>query len=319
MSLQDEFVTELTELRQRRGLGATSLGRVVGPRLHELCGTTPTDSDRAVRERVGQCLRSLAEDLPADLVRVVEWVFALDREHQRFPDLGDRQAQLCQERNFELPTARRRTKQVTEALAAAAESAWAERGAEPVDSGWRVRSLEALLRLDTPTPELYETRTVLATREIHEIVVRLDLPRPDRDHSDGADLAIDVLYGARISDVKEGNGKRHYEVRLALPSVLSPGCAHELCMHFRVPPGQRIRDRYVIIPLDPCDYGLVRVRFGRVPTALWRLDGLPQGLLDDPERRHDTLRLDGVGEVVAKFQRLREGRGYGIGWRSAQP
>ncbi|MET7468205.1 hypothetical protein ACFYON_08005 [Micromonospora sp. NPDC005686] len=319
MSLQDELHRELVDLRRRRGLLSASLGRLVGPRLHELSGTTPTDPDRVVRERVGQTLLSLARDLPADLVRVVELTYAIDAEHA-YADLTTRQAQLGREQRYELRTARRRSEQVTELLAAAAEADWATRLAGDLDSGWRVRSLEALLRLDTPTPELYEVRTIVATRDLDEIVVRLDLPRPDTDSSDGADLVIDVLYGARIRSVRRGNGNRHFEVRLALPETLSADRNHKLCMHFRVAPGQRIRDRYVITPLDPCDYGLVRVRFaGREPAALWRIDGLPQGLLDDPDRRHDRLSVDGAGDVVAEFRRLRQGRGYGVGWRFAQP
>jgi hypothetical protein len=43
-----------------------------------------------------------------------------------------------------------------------------------------VTSLKALFRLDTTTPELYEMRKIVATRDIDEVTVRLGLPQaPD--------------------------------------------------------------------------------------------------------------------------------------------
>ncbi|GIF72998.1 hypothetical protein Asi02nite_25160 [Asanoa siamensis] len=268
-----------------------------------------------IRERVSATLLSFVSDQSANVVRVVQLAFALDPDHAH-DDLTDRQATLSAEQQYDARTARRRTDEATEILVAAAEAGWAARHAAGSDSGWRVRTLETLLRLDTPTPELYETRTIVATRDLPEIVVRLDLPRPPDGEPDAGEVAVDVLYGARISAVARGNGNRHVAVTLALPGVLPRDREHRLCVHFRVPPGQRIRHRYVIIPLDPCEYGLVKVRFAdnRRPASVWRLNGVPPGLLDDPTRRHPRLEIDGVGEVVESFRQLREGRGYGVGW-----
>jgi hypothetical protein len=204
-------------------------------------------------------------------------------------------------------------------MARAAETAPGPAARADPGSLWRVRSFFALLRLDTPTPELYETRTVLANQRLDEVVIRLDLPRPPKHEAPARPLAIDALYGARIRSVQRSDDGRHYRLTVALPRVLEPEDQLEFCLHYRVPAGEPIRDHYAIVPLDPCDYGTVRVRFpaDRPPSAVWRLSAVPPRLLDEATAvpGADRPDLDGAGEVVLAFRGLREGYGYGLAWQ----
>jgi hypothetical protein len=103
-----------------------------------------------------------------------------------------------------------------------------------------------------------------------------------------------------------------------LPRLVEPGDPLEFCLHYRVPPGQPIRDHYAIVPLDPCDSGWVRVRFApdRPPARVWSYAAVPPRQLDDVTTRPgaDALVPDGVGEVVLPFRGLRQGHAYGAAW-----
>jgi hypothetical protein len=163
------------------------------------------------------------------------------------------------------------------------------------------------------------TRTVVANQRLEELVVRLDLPRPHQHDGPALPLVVDAIYGSRIKSVERLNEGRHYCLTVALPHILESDDQLEFCLHYRVPEGQPIREHYAIVPLDPCDYGTVRVRFpgDRPPAEVWRLSAVPPRLLDEATAAPgpDRLELDGVGEVVLTFRGLREGHGYGVAWQ----
>jgi hypothetical protein len=284
-----------------------------------LTGAVPGDHERVVRQKVRDTLTDLAKELPADLRRAAECAFALD------PDaparLSKRTEQLAEAIHCGERTARRRMDEAVHLMARAADTGPGPVVAGDPGSGWRVRSLFALLRLDTPTPELYETRTIVANQPLAELVVRLDLPPPSPNDNPALPLVIDALYGSRIKSVERRNEGRHYRLTIALPRVLQPDDQLDFCLHYRIPEGQPIRDHYAIVPLDPCDYGTVRARFSgdRPPAAVWRLSAVPPRLLDEATAAPgpDRLELDGVGEVVLAFRGLREGYGYGVAWQPA--
>ncbi|MFF3868939.1 hypothetical protein [Micromonospora sp. NPDC001898] len=269
-----------------------------------------------VRAKVRATLLALSADLPTDLRRALVLAYALDPEHS-YLRLDRRTDQLARELSCQQRTARRR---IDEAVARLVGAAVAD---APSDTGpsWHLHGMHALLRLDTPSPELYETRDVVAIRSIGEITVQFSLPRRPGDDRPEHDVVVDVLYGARIREVTRHNDGQFFRLVLTLPRILAPGERHELCLHYRVPAGQPIREHYVFQPLAPCARCTVRLRFppGDGPALVWRLDGVPPRSVDDRAPGGDRLSPDGIGEVSSAFDGLQQGYAYGVAWSAAGP
>jgi hypothetical protein len=269
------------------------------------------------RRRAEAVLTELTADLPDDLRVAAELSLALgDRPAAR---LTQRTDALARELRCSGRTARRRMDEAAHLIARAALShPGPEDDADP-GSGWRVREFTGLLRLDTATPELYETRTVQAERTLDALTIRLDLPpRPEAD-GPALPLVIDALYGVRLAEVDGGPDGRNYRLAVDLPRTLRPDEQLEFCLHYRVPPGQPIRNHCAIVPLDPCDQGRIRVRFDPAdpPAQVWRLTAVTPRQMDRATTvpGPDRLAPDGAGEVGVSFRGLRQGHGYGIAWR----
>ena len=318
MPFEDDLYQELGRLRRGRGLQEPRPAERLGPLLRRLCGVAPADPDGVARRRAEAVLGELTADLPDDLRIAAELSLALgDRPASR---LTQRTEALARELRCSGRTARRRMDEAARLLARAAlaHPGPQEDDADP-GSGWRVREFTSLLRLDTATPELYETRTVQADRALDGLTIRLDLPpRPDSG-GPALPLMIDALYGVRLAEVDSGPDGRNYRLAVALPRTLRPDEQLEFCLHYRVPPGQPIRDHCAIVPLDPCDQGRIRVRFDRSdpPAQVWRLAAVTPRQMDHATLvpGPDRLDPDGAGEVGVSFRGLRQGHGYGLAWR----
>lgn len=316
---EDELQRELVRLRRGRAVTDPQLEERLGPLLRELSGVLPGDHDWVLRQKVRDALTEMARHLPHDLRHAAELALALGDEPA--PQLTKRIDMLAEEIHSGERTARRRMDQAARLMARAA-LAWPDPAAETdTGSGWRVRSFAAVLRLDTPTPELYETRTVVAGRPLDEILIQLDLPPLTGGDRRALPLSVDVVFGARLTRVEHTDDGRHYDLTVSLPRTLAPADQAEFCLHYRVPPGQPIRDHYAIVPLDPCDHGRVRVRFAadRLPDAVWRLSAVTPRQMDRVTTTEgpDLLKPDGAGEVTLVFGNLRQGHGYGVAWRPA--
>jgi hypothetical protein len=318
MPFEDDLYQELARLRRGRGLQEPRPAERLGPLLRRLCGVALTDPDGVARRRAEAVLGELTTDLPDDLRAAAELSLGLgDRPATR---LTQRTDALARELRCSGRTARRR---MDEAAHLIARAALARPEPRPDDtdpgSGWRVREFTGLLRLDTATPELYETRTVQAERALESLTIRLDLPPRPESEGPALPLEIDALYGVRLAGVEAGVDGRNYRLAVDLPRPLKPAEQVEFCLHYRVPPGQPIRDHCAIVPLDPCDQGRIRVRFdpGDPPAAVWRLAAVTPRQLDRATLvpGPDRLDPDGAGEVDVSFRGLRQGHGYGLAWR----
>ncbi|MEU1684779.1 hypothetical protein [Micromonospora sp. NPDC005707] len=266
------------------------------------------------RSKVRAILLALAADMPRELRRAVELAYALDPAHA-YLRLDRRTDQLAAELSVQQRTARRR---IDEAVARLVRAAASETPAEESEAGpaWHVHAMNALMRLDTPTPELYETRDVVAIRPIDRIIVQFSLPRQPGDDAPGHDVLAEVLFGARIRELTRHNAGQVFRLTLALPRTLAPGERHQICVHYRVPEGQAVREHYVFQPLTPCAHCTVRLRFSedRRPVTAWRLDGVPPRAVDDRVPGPDRLHPDAVGEVTSAFDGLQQGYAYGMAW-----
>ncbi|RAO16283.1 hypothetical protein MED15_03802 [Micromonospora noduli] len=313
----DQLRQELLDLRRGPGLQSSPLHRRLGPRLADLCGVSPAEPESAVRAKVRATLLALSADLPGDLRRAVVLAYALDPVHD-YLRLDRRTDQLARELSVQQRTARRR---IDEAVARLVRAAVPEIPTDPTDAGpgWHLRAMNALLRLDTLTPELYEARSVVAIRPIDELTVQFSLPRQPNDDAREHGVHADVLFGARIRELTRHNSGQYLRLTLALPRTLEPGERHDLCLHYRLPEGQPMREHYVFQPLAPCAHCTVRLRFptGGGPATAWRLNGVPPRAVDERTPGPDRLRPDAVGEVTSAFDGLQQGYAYGIAWTFA--
>ncbi|MDR6316186.1 hypothetical protein [Actinoplanes couchii] len=311
-----DLYEELKKLRRGRGVDRPGLSRYIGPETRRRCRLGPGDKESRVRAAVVAMLSGLAAGLAPDLRRAAELAFGLDREF-RLATLADRESRLADLQTVSVRTARRRMNDALAAMAVAGEDVPAAPEDPAAGSGWRVSSLRALFRLDTCTPELYEMRTITATREIDEITIRIGLPEAPA----GVGAAeVDALFGARISAVEQRNGGSSQKVVLRLPERMLPGDTHELWLRVVLPPGQPTWSHYAIVPLDPCESGVVRVRFGdRRPAEVWLIDEVPYTDLREPPEKRALIEPSALGEVMREFHGLREGYGYGLAWTPPAP
>jgi hypothetical protein len=318
---KDALLEEFAKLRHGWGLEATNLRGRVGPQVRWLCGVRADAGDREIRRRVLAVLQELSAAFPEHDRLALAFALATAPGTQ-LPRLAERVELLAERFSCAERTARRRIIRAFDRLAeeAVARIAADAGAAEDPDKGWYVSRLESLLRLDCPTPELIERRTIVARHDgLRRIATRFSLPRPDGAHADGvlsdATVVADVQQGARIES-REREGEAHFRFVLTLPRPLRQGDQHTYTMVFRVPESQPVRPHYAYVPLLACDEFQLRVRFDplRPPRAVWRFQRVPPRVLNDRMVPGESLDLDEAGEVVLDFSRPETGFGYGVGW-----
>jgi hypothetical protein len=309
----DVLAEELRVLR--RGLGARhpQLTKRLGPQITQLCNIGPDDGPVAARRKLADAVHRLLGDESKETRLAIDAALALHPEaDHRY--LGARQRWLAEKRNFHERTARRRVDEAIEILVRLASGA--EQDREPEDA-WQVQSIRAFLRLDGPSPELTDQRTVLITRDnVDEIITRFSLPRWAGAAAGSHDLITELLYGGRIRD-HERPSVEHFRYFVELPRRYHRGETHEYGIRFRIPPGQPMAPHYALVPLLTVKSLDLTVRFApsRLPLRAWRLDGVPPRMIDSPLPGHDKLlQVDRFGEVRISFRNLRQGFGYGARW-----
>ncbi|GAB2604666.1 hypothetical protein Aab01nite_78390 [Paractinoplanes abujensis] len=317
MSFDSALSRELQALRSRKGVCRAGLYDHLGLRIRRLCGLTGRQSDARTRAAVEKWLTALADTLLPDQRQAVLVSFAVDAGH-RLATLDARIGQLAGLQKVSSRTARRLADAALEALVAAVDELPGgehDRAGTGDDNGggWRVSSLSSLFRLDTATPELYEMRTIVATREIAELVVRITLPPTPPGVGEPV---VTALFGAHLRKVEHDDGSPSRLITLDLARPLATGESHEVWLHVALPPGQPVRPHYAIVPLAPCETGSVRVRFAadRRPEEVWLLDEVAYPDLDARRPRRTTVEPDLHGEVFRAFRGLHEGHAYGIAW-----
>ena len=308
-STESDLYHELLRLRSRRGVARSDLAGDIGPAIRALSDVRPSDRESSIRQSVVTTLGRLIDGLPPDLDRAARLAFALDKEHL-YPSLDERVKVLADQQGFSERTARRLMDRAVQAMVGRADTPPAVATSDR--PAWRVASLKSLFRLDTPTPELYEMRTIVAAREISEVTLRLGLPPA----TGGAGPKFEALFGARVTAVEHHPTRNHHRVVLSLGRTLGVDELHELWLHVILPPDQPTWSHYAIVPLNPCDAGIVRVRFSPTepPSRVWLLDEVPYLDLTDDVPGPEPIIPDANGEVVRDFHGLREGYGYGVAW-----
>jgi hypothetical protein len=323
MSLDSQALTrELLFLRKNAATRHPRLLSRLGPQVKALCGITERDNIAVARRKIAARFSALLTsqklgDQEDDLCLAIEAAYALhpEADHRL---LEDRTRWLAQGLRCDERTARRRIDDAVAILVDAATEAGDRLNGHAATSpdGWYVKTFHAILRLDTPTPELVEHRTIVATQDgVKEIECHFSLPRAGTNPSASHDIQAEVLRGGCIVGY-ERDGDEHFRFILDLPEPLMIGNTHDYELLFRLPEGQPMRQHYVFQPLRHCERFELTVQFdpARLPEHVWLFDGVPPRVIDGAQPGGEALVVGPAGEVSLTFPRPRQGFGYGVRW-----
>jgi hypothetical protein len=318
-----DVVVEVKSLCRGRGLLAPDLDTRVGPLLAKLADLGGIPDGPARRSTLTSWLASRADSLPEDLRVVARVALGLDpRARHRF--LGERLGWLAEDLGRDRRTVRRRADEALRLLAELAlehtATPAAHVGATAADSaptqGWYTESIEIVVRLDGPDPEILMKRRIVPVDDgIEQVTLAVSLPRPHPGTPAGRDLSADVLFGGLLHR-RERTSESHFRFVVLLPRRLRVRERHEIGLRLGIPPGQRMAPHFAFTPFGRCDELLLRVRFPatRPPTRVWLLQAVPPRTADDEPDNLPVVQPDRAGEVQGRFTSLSPGLGYGFRW-----
>lgn len=302
---------ELVRLRRGRGVMAGDLPGRLGPALYTMAGIEPGGNAEEIRKRLIRSLEDLAASLPEDLRTAFAAALAL-REDVRFRFLDERMEWLADRLQRDVRTARRRADEAIRLVDASAGSPARESG-EYTD--WYLARLRALLLLDRAEPLAIEERTLVASRDdLSEISIATSIPVPRGARTQEPAAEVTVIYGgALVATTWLTATYLRYTIRL--PHSLRRDQTHELGISVATPHGQPFNPRYAIQPLRRCDEFDLRIRFGAAQRpSIWRIAGLPRGMVDDFSDPDALVHPDATGDIHMRYQQLKTGLVYGARW-----
>jgi len=314
---RSQLADELRALRKGRGLLDAELRGRVGPQLIALCGISDPSDTALVRKRLSETLQNLTAELPPDLRLAAVAAFGLGEEAQhRF--YAERIEWLAAQLNVGGRTAQRRVGHALELLVESAVRTGrttAVGSAEFPGEDWYIDFFRGVLRLDVPTPELHEERTVVAVQDgVGEIEIALTIP-PPAERARPPEVEASIIYGGLIKRA-DAPAAGHHRFVVELPRPLSAGESHHFMLQFRLPDRPADAPHYAVLPLRSFRKAELITRFGSsyVPQVVWRLDHVPPLMIEAQEPVGPELMPDRLGEVRLQYSALRPGHGYGIAW-----
>jgi hypothetical protein len=312
----DALAEELRSLRKGRGMRHVTVLTRLGPETKRLFQINESDGAVAARAKATATVNHLLRDETREVRLAVLAALALHPETTH-RDLSGRRLWLARQLHCQERTARRRVDEAFELLVqAAAESDLEAVPDPPALHDWHIRRMDAVLRLDVPSPELIDRRTITFVKSgIGEIVAQLSLPRPSRDASQPHDVHAEIQYGGQIR-ARERPADQYFRWIVELPRRFCAGETHDYGIVYRLPPGQSMAPHYVLQPLAPCEAFDVTVRFdpNRLPRLVWRLNGVVPRVIDEDRPVGETVQPDRFGEVHLTFRNLLQGFAYGVKW-----
>lgn len=322
MLSEEQLYTELGALRKGMGLQHPRLRDRLGPELRRLCGVDDTVTHSAARARLREVLLQASGALPNRLGLAVLVMLAVEPAYDG-ATLTLRQRQLAAAWNVDHMTVRRRCDQalhLTSAHLAEHGATLTVPEAQDGDSfgadGWYTLTSRITLRLDTPTPEATDVRTLVSLRDgLDRIALGMAVPRTRSDTRARMGLDLEVQFGGLLDSVRQPSAEYfvHY---IRFPRPLARGEEHTFAKVARVPPGQIMVPRFVSRPLHRVDRFELRLKFDpkRLPRVVWRVSGIPYHPSEADGPGRDRLELDSVGETATVFERLKPSFGYGVCW-----
>ncbi|WP_422772306.1 hypothetical protein ACN28C_04420 [Plantactinospora sp. WMMC1484] len=312
------LLAELRSLRKGRATRHPSFPARLGPQVRDLCGVLDGDSGPAARLKMAETLQALLDSETHDAwVSAAAALALLPEADQR--DLAARERWLAGQLHCHERTARRRVDHAFQVLAQKAAVSPPGGPDGQLVERWQVTAIRALLRLDGPTPEITEYRSIVMTGDsVDEIFCRFTLPRGAPGAHDH-DLNLELLYGGKVRARSQPHPE-HFVYFIQLPRCFEAGATHEYAIRLTLPPGQPMAPHYVMQPLVPIRSFDLNVRFGPStnPPTVWRVDGVPPRMVDVEPDEANLLQVDRFGELHLRFRNLRQGYAYGLTWSDGQ-
>jgi hypothetical protein len=313
-----QMAKELQQLRRGHGVHAPDVMQRVGPLLGRVCGLDPAEPSGANRERLVQRIGATVPELPADLRLAVQAALGLPPASQsRF--LRERMAWLGAQLDRDPRTAMRRVESglmlLAERLLSHPERVLARDNVYAPD-GWYVDLLRATFMMHVDPVQLLETRRITATRDgLEHLTVSWSVPAGDPAHA--GQVAVEMHYGGELVRDDASSTAAYWSCAIRLPRALAAGERHEYQVRVTSLPRALLRPYYVLTPYRRFDEFELRAKFDpdRPPELVWGLDGVPFQLVDESQPVGELLDPDPVGEVVSRFNNLRQGLSYGLRWR----
>ena len=284
----------------------------LGPTLCTLAGIDSEANLLDARRQLIGFLDELAAGLPEDLRVAFAAALALREEVQhRFVE--ERMRWLATWLQRDIKTARRRADEAIRLAAAHVDVNTDDVDRHPYRD-WYLAKLRTVLHLDLAQQSAVEERTVVAARDdLAEIILSTSIPRPTglNDGEQAADVA--VLHGGTLGEAEWSTATYlTYTIRLAHPLRRGDSCELGVC----ITPGQPLNPRYAFQPLRRCEEFDLRIRFGESAHArrVWRISGLPRGMIDDFAAPEALIVPDAAGDIHLNFKRPQVGLAYGARW-----
>ncbi|HEY0638112.1 MAG TPA: hypothetical protein VGD67_10730 [Pseudonocardiaceae bacterium] len=320
MTSEAQLLDELSLVRKGMGVRHPSVRDRLGPELRRLCGVDESTPHPDARVRVIGVLRRAVGALPADLALAAQVMFGLEATYPELT-LTARQRRLAEAWNVDPMTVRRRCDLAlrlagTHLAEHAEDLAVADHAGELEATEWYTATTITTLRLDTPTPEATEVRTVISLVEgLDRVALRFGLPRPRSEQRTKMGLDVEMQFGGEI-EAHDQPSAEYFVHYIRFPRALPMGGSHTFSRVIRVPAGQLMAPHFVSRPLHRVDRFELRVKFhpDRLPRAVWRHNAIPYYVSEADGPGRDLLRPDRLGEVAVVFERLRPSLGYGVGW-----
>lgn len=313
-----ELISELKTLRKGRGIGDRDVRHRAGPALRDALDVSTDATGSDIRAAAKDWLTALAGQLPEDLRLAVLVAFGVHPDApSRF--YTERVAWLAGQIHRDERTAQRRIDEASAQLADLAVTA-ARKHRDPDcpvgTTPWHTESLTAYVVLDGPVPEIIESRRIVSNGDGLTVVdLAVTLPTPPVGEVVGGALGVDVLSGGTMVRTAMESSRR-IGFAVELPAPLGRDRRTELTVRFRVLDTALFQPYYVCLPRHRCDHLDLRVRFGRdrLPRQVWRVAGVFQSDIDDPNGTGDPIGPDDAGELAVTFDDLTPGFGYGARW-----
>lgn len=322
MTSGEQLYIELGALRKGAGVRHPRVRDRLGPELSALCAIEKSTTHSAARDRIVEMLTRAVGALPDEPALAARVMLAIDVDHDA-PTLTERQRRLATTWHVDHMTVRRRCDDAIRRLSdVLADRAADFLGVEPPEeelfqSGqWYVRASTTTLRLDGPSPEAHEVRTIVSLRDgLRGVTLGMGTPRARAEERPRLGLDVELLYGGELVRVDQV-AAAYFVYRVQFPEPLSRGDERTIEVRVRIPEGQVMVPRYVSRSAHRVDLLELRIKFDRerTPRAVWRINALPFPVSEEDGPNGDDVAVDSVGEAFVRFTNLRPRFAYGLCW-----
>lgn len=322
MTSEGLLYTELGTLRKGLGLRHPSVRDRIGRELRRLCGIDDTVTHAEARARLAMALERAFSALPPDLGLAARVMLAIEPAYTG-STLTQRQHQLASTWNVDHMTVRRRCDLALQLTSSHLAENGVDQSTHSVGDDdpfgpneWYTVTSTTTLRLDKPTPEASEVRTLVSLKDgLARVALGLGLPRTRSETRAKMNLEVEMQFGGELESNRQPSAEYfvHY---IRFPRPLARGEEHTFGKIVRIPPGQTMAPHFVSRPLHRVDRFELRVKFDlqRLPRVVWRVSGIPYQVSEADGPGPDILELDSLGETTVVFDRLKPSFGYGVRW-----